>query len=98
MSVTMSEDTATTDINTLRRNLTTPRTGQSPADYARAVHAEEMEQRAKWPERVMLFLAGAFAAAMLIVSMMDAAHAGRRDGRPGPGPGPNVQETAKGEQ
>ena len=98
MSVTFDDGHAVTDINTMRRNLQTPRTGQSPADYARALHADELEQHAKWPERVMLFLAGAFAAAMLIVSMMDAAHAGRRDGRPGPGPGPNVQETAKGEQ
>lgn len=76
----MSEDRATVDINTLRRNLSTPRTGQSPAEYAQPLHAEELERHAKWPERVMLFLAGAFAAALLIVSMMDSAHAGRRDG------------------
>jgi len=79
MSVLMNEDRATVDINTLRRNLQTPRTGQSPAEYAQPLHAEELESRAKWPERVMLFLAGAFAAALLIVSMMDSAHAGRRD-------------------
>lgn len=74
----MSEDRATVDINTLRRNLTTPRTGQSPAEYAQPLHAEELERHAKWPERVMLFLAGAFAAALLLISMLPPAHAGRR--------------------
>ena len=77
MSIIMSEDHATTDINDLRRNLQTPRTGQSPAEYAQAVHAEEMEYNARWPERIMLILAGAFVAALLLISME--AHAGRKD-------------------
>jgi len=75
----MNEDRATVDINTLRRNLTAPRTGQSPAEYAQPLHAEELERHAKWSERVMMFLAGAFAAALLLISMLPPAHAGRRD-------------------
>ncbi len=90
MSVTMHDDSATIDVNTMRRNLATPRTGQSPAEYARAVHAEELEKHAKWPERIMLFLAGAFVAALLFVSMMETAHAGRRDCC-----GPRVTQEAK---
>jgi len=75
----MSEDRATVDINALRRNLTTPRTGQSPAEYAQALHAESLEQHAKWPERVMLFLAGAFAAALIFMAMTSNVQAARRD-------------------
>ncbi len=70
MSVTMHDDSATIDVNTMRRNLATPRTGQSPAEYARAVHAEELEKHAKWPERVMLFLAGVCAGGALLSSIL----------------------------
>lgn len=79
MSVVMNEDRATVDITPMLRNLHAPRNGQSPAEYAQAIHAGELERHAKWPERVMLFLAGAFAAALLLISMLPPAHAGRRD-------------------
>ena len=92
MSIVMSEDRATVDVTTFSRNLRAPRTGQSPAEYANPLHAEELERHAKWPERVMLFLAGAFAAALLLVSMLPPAHAGRRDCC---GPFPPPKEAAK---
>jgi hypothetical protein len=70
MSIVMSEDHATTDINVMRRNLSTPRSGQSPAEYARAVHAESLERHAKWPERIMLFAAGVCAGGVLLSSIL----------------------------
>lgn len=79
MSIVMSEDHATQDITPWLRNMKSPRTSQSPAQYAQWLHAEELEHHAKWPERVMLFLAGAFVAALVLVSIMQPVHAARRD-------------------
>ena len=52
-------DTAHIDINLMRRNLQAPRDGMTPAQLATAVHAYELERHAKWPELLMLFIAGA---------------------------------------
>ena len=57
------------DINLLRRNLQAPRTGQSPAERANPLHHERLEEYAKWPERLMLVIVGAFVGAMIYHSL-----------------------------
>lgn len=54
----------------MRRNLQTPRSGMSPAEYARAVHHEELTRAAVWPERLMYLLAGVCIGASLILKAL----------------------------
>lgn len=70
MSIVMSEDHATQDLTPWLRNMHTPRTSQSPAQYAQWLHAEELEHHARWPERVMLFLAGVFVGGVLLSQIL----------------------------
>jgi hypothetical protein len=63
-------DRATIDITPLLRNLHTKRCGESPAEYAQAIHHESLRRAAVWPERLMLFLAGVCAGATLILKAL----------------------------
>ena len=63
-------DTAHIDINLMRRNLQAPRDGLTPAQRATAVHAYELDKAAKWPELLMLFLAGMCAGGIIVTAII----------------------------
>lgn len=60
----------TQDPNWWRRNLRAPRSGESAAQYAQAIHHEQVEESHRWAERVMLVLVGAFVAAVIRIPSM----------------------------
>lgn len=65
---TIEDKPAVTDINVMRRNLSAPRDGLSPAQRALAWHREELEKSAKWPERLMLIGFGFIVGALVFLS------------------------------
>ena len=54
----------------LHRNVLAPRESKSQAEMANAFHAEEMERAAKWPELLMLFLAGMCAGGIIVTAII----------------------------
>lgn len=70
MITRIEDDRATVDINTFARNLRTRRSGETAAEYARAVHHETVEHQHKLAEKAMLILIGAFAALIVLIPAM----------------------------
>ena len=63
-------DRAHIDINLMRRNRQAPRDGMTPTQRATAVHAYELERHSKWPELLMLFIAGACVGGIIVTAII----------------------------